>query len=144
MLDDVGLFEEDLFAFCEDVDLAWRGQAAGWTCIYAPQSRIYHRVSATGGGVLASFYNGRNCLAVIARNYPRSLLRRCGRRIVAAQLDIARDALRAWRGEAARARLRGQLAGLVRLPSLWGQRRRIQAGRRVSVEYLDSILARID
>jgi GT2 family glycosyltransferase len=144
MLDDVGLFDESLFAFCEDADLGWRGQTAGWVCIYAPQSRIYHRVSATGGGVLSSFYNGRNCLTVIVKNYPGALLWRYRRRIVAAQLRITGDALRAWRGAAARARLRGQLAGLVRLPFLLAQRRQIQARRRVSVEYLDSILAQID
>ena len=33
----------------------WRGQLLGWTCTYAPQSKIYHKVSATGGGVLASY-----------------------------------------------------------------------------------------
>jgi len=144
MLDEVGLFDEDLFAFCEDVDLAWRGQAAGWPCIYAPRARIYHRVSATGGGGLASFYNGRNCLTVIVKNYPGALLRRHGRRIAAAQIRIAAEALRAWRGAAARARLRGQLAGLARWPVLWAQRREIQARRRASIDYLESILTQID
>lgn len=30
MLEEVGLFDEDFFAYMEDVDLAFRGQLAGW------------------------------------------------------------------------------------------------------------------
>lgn len=144
MLDDVGLFEERLFAFVEDVDLAWRGQAAGWRCIYAPRSLVYHRLSATGGGVLASYYNGRNCLIVLARNYPGELLRKYAGKIVAAQGRIAFEALKAWRGAAARARLRGQLAGFWSLLRVRGERRVLQARRRVPVAYLDSLLTEVD
>lgn len=144
MLDEVGLFDEDFFAFCEDVDLAWRCQLAGWRCIYAPTSVVYHKVSATGGGVLASFYNGRNCLWVVAKDYPGELLRRNWTRIAGAQWRIFRDALRAWRGAAARARMRGQLVGLLTLPRMWPRRRRIKARRRASVEEMASLLTRID
>jgi len=144
MLVDIGLFDEGLFAFCEDIDLGWRGQSAGWECIYSPRSFIYHKLSATGGGVLASYFGGRNCIWVIAKNYPAELYRKYRGRIWAAQWQIARDALHAWRGEAARARLRGQLAGLFGLPAILPKRRQIQAGRRVPIEYLESILTKID
>ena len=144
MFNDIGLFDEDMFAFCEDIDLGWRGQAAGWPCIYAPRSVVYHKVSATGGGVIASYYNGRNCISVIAKNYPTELLRRYGRKIRAAQWKITRDAFEAWRGEAARARLRGQVAGLLNLPRTWSKRRAVQRKRRVSIEYLESILTEVD
>lgn len=144
MLAEIGLFDEDLFAFCEDVDLGWRGQSSGWKCIYSPRSVIYHKVSATGGGVIASYYGGRNCIWVIAKNYPAELYRKYRPKIWAAQWQITRDALRAWRGEAARARLRGQLAGLWGLPRIWPTRRRLQIGRRVSSDYLESILTPVD
>lgn len=135
-----GGFDPRLFMYLEDVDLAWRLQLLGWKALYVPQARIYHMVSATGGGPLASYYVGRNTLWVIARNWPGLLLRRHWPRIVGAQLRIALDALRAWRGEAARARLRGQLAGVAGLPRVWRQRREIQALRRVEVEALESLL----
>lgn len=132
-----GGFDAALFMYMEDVDLAWRLQRLGWRSIYAPDARVYHQLSATGGGVLASYYTGRNTLWVIARNWPGPLLRRHWRAIVAAQLHIARDALRAWRGEAARARLRGQLAGLLGLPRVWRQR---QIDCRVSPDTLEALL----
>lgn len=144
MLADVGLFDEDLFAFCEDVDLGWRGQAAGWQCIYAPRSVVYHKVSATGGGAVASYHTGRNCISVIAKNYPGELLRWYGRQICLAQWKIARDAIKSWRGEAARARLRGQIAGVLGLPRALAKRRVIQQRRRVSIQYLDSVLTEVD
>nr|MBI2905530.1 hypothetical protein [Chloroflexota bacterium] len=43
-------------------------------------------------------------------------------------------------GAAARARLRGQLAGVLALPHLLAKRRAVQAARTVSNDYLESIL----
>jgi GT2 family glycosyltransferase len=142
MLDDVGLFDESFFMYCEDVDLNWRAQLAGWRCWYTPQAVVYHKLSATGGGPIASFYTGRNTLWVVAKNYPGTLLRKYRPRVIAAQWVVTRDALRAWRGQAARARLRGQIAGLLSWPRLAGKRRAIQAARRVPDEYVESLLAR--
>lgn len=140
MLEQIGAFEESFFMYCEDVDLNWRAQLAGWKCVYVPEAVIYHHLSATGGGPLSSFHVGRNTLWVLARNYPADLWRRHWREIVRGQWRIARDALRAWRGAAARARLRGQIAGLVGLWRWCRARRSIQAGRRVTDAYLESIL----
>lgn len=140
MLDKVGLFDKDFFAFCEDVDLAWRAQLAGWKCIYVPKAIVYHKLSATGGGKIASYYCGRNFIYIIAKDYPTPLLRKYWWSIFRAQLSIAWEALKAWRGEAARARLRGQLAAILGLPKMLAKRRRVRKSRCVSDEYLESIL----
>ena len=140
MLDDVGMFDESFFMYCEDVDLNWRSQLAGWRCWYTPGAIVYHKLSATGGGPIASYHTGRNTLWVVAKNYPGALLRKYWRCILRAQWDVTRDALRAWRGEAARARLRGQLAGLLGWPKMLGKRRAIQAGRQVTDEHVEALL----
>jgi GT2 family glycosyltransferase len=141
MLDDVGLFDESFFMYCEDVDLNWRAQLAGWRCWYTPEAVVYHKLSATGGGPIASYYTGRNTLWVIAKNYPDALLREHWQRVLHAQWHIACDALRAWRGEAARARLRGQLAGFLGWPKMRREGQAIQAARRVPDEYVESLLS---
>ena len=141
MLDDVGMFDEAFFMYCEDVDLNWRAQLAGWRCWYAPDAIVYHKLSATGGGPIASFYTGRNTLWVIVKNYPGALLRKHWYRIVRAQCRIARDALRAWRGAAARARLRGQCAGIVGWYRMIKVRRAIQSSRRVPDAYIEGLLS---
>ncbi len=144
LLDQVGILDRDFFFSCEDVDLAWRAQLTGWRCVYAPRAIVYHKLSATGGGATASFYDGRNMIYLLAKDYPGDLWRTHGWAILRAQLRITAEALRAWRGEAARARLRGQLAGLLGLGPMLRKRRAVQASRTVSRAYLEEILTPID
>ncbi len=72
MLNDIGVFDDDFFAYLEDVDLAWRAQWAGWQAVYVPASRVMHHHSATSGEG-SPFKNrllGRNKVWLIAKNYP--------------------------------------------------------------------------
>lgn len=131
-----GPLDPALFMYCEDVDLNWRLQLAGYRCVFAPTARIYHHLSATGGGPFASYWVGRNLLLVLAKNYPLPLLRRYWPRIIAVYTGRAWRALRAWRGAAARATLRGMLAALPLLPHFWRQRHHLPAS--------DPALARIE
>ncbi|MGQ9803500.1 MAG: glycosyltransferase family 2 protein [Anaerolineae bacterium] len=140
MLDEVGLLDEDFFYSCEDVDLAWRAQLAGWRCVYAPRAVVYHKLSATGGGVTASFYDGRNFIYLLVKDYPGDLWRRYWRAVLRAQFHLAWEALRSWRGAAARARLRGMLAGILGIPRMLRKRRAVQRTRRVDTAYLLSVL----
>lgn len=140
MLDQIGMLDDDFFFSGEDVDLGWRAQLTGWRCLYVPTAVVYHHLSATGGGVTASYYDGRNLIFILAKNYPTELWRKYGRRVLRAQFRLAWEALKAWRGAAARARLRGMLAGLIGLPRIWPKRRQIQAMRTVSIADLERIL----
>jgi hypothetical protein len=98
-------------------------------------------LAATGGGPTASFYDGRNMIWVIAKNYPGSLWGRHWRKVIQAQLRITGEALRAWRGAAARAKLCGQLAGLLGLPKMLRKRQAIQSSRCISdADLLSSLL----
>ncbi len=112
MWDQLGGFDERLFMWLEDVDLAWRAQDAGWKCVFVPEARVYHHLSATGGGATASYYVGRNTVLIHRWRLTAADWRRHGGAILAAHARVVSDALRAWRGEAARARLRGVWDGL--------------------------------
>lgn len=142
MLDEIGLFDEDLQFNCEDVDLNWRARLAGYECVFAPKAIVYHMLSASGGGAFASYYVGRNFIAVLAKNYPGALWRKYRGEIFAAQFAITRDALKHWRGESARARLRGQLAGIFALPRYLKKRQAVQAMKRISDGEIEQLLAR--
>lgn len=136
----LGGFDEDFWMYLEDVDFGFRARLAGWEAVFAPRARVYHHLSASGGDALASYYVGRNTIWLIAKNMPRSLLRRNALAILCSQLAITLDALRHWRGEAARARLRGQLAGLIGLPQQLQKRRTIQPRRQIEDEDLAQML----
>jgi GT2 family glycosyltransferase len=72
--DAVGLLDEGLFAYVEDVDLALRARSAGFEIVLAPDARAWHRVSASTGGEAASthtlYYGVRNTVTVLERQRP--------------------------------------------------------------------------
>ena len=141
MLDEVGLLDEDFFFSFEDVDLAWRAQLAGWRCVFEPRAIVYHKLKASGGGATASFYDGRNRIYTIAKNYPTDLWRDHRREVVAAQWTLIKAAARAWRGAAARATLRGIVAGILGIPRMLRKRRSVQATRAtVDRVYLERLM----
>lgn len=140
LLEQIGYLDDSYFFSCEDVDLGWRINLAGWRVLYLPTAIVYHKLKATGGSVTGSYYDGRNFLYLIIKNMPASLLRRHWRLILAGQWRITWEALRHWRGEAARARLRGQFAGISHIPWLLPKRRQVQSLRRLDD---DSLMARL-
>lgn len=76
MLDQVGFFAEEFFAYCEDTDLGLRGIRAGWNSRLAPDAIVYHKYSATAGSFspFKLFLVERNHFWTAARNFPPLLL----------------------------------------------------------------------
>lgn len=72
MLEEIGLFDKDFFAYLEDVDLAWRAQWAGWRALSVPTARVLHFHSGTAveGSPFKNRLLGRNKVWLIAKNYP--------------------------------------------------------------------------
>lgn len=145
MIEEIGFLDDDFFFSCEDIDLAWRAHLHGWKVIYEPKAVVYHKLKASAGkSVTSSYYDGRNFLYLIWKNYPTNLLRQNWQSILKTQLRISGEALRSWRGAAARARLRGQLAGLLGVWKMWPKRRQIQAQRQADDETVMSLLTPVD
>src|SRR4051794_25474166 len=69
-VDDVGQFDEDLFVYYEDLELAWRGAERGWRYRTVPTSVVRHVHAATSGrgSPLKQYYDERNRLVVLARH----------------------------------------------------------------------------
>jgi GT2 family glycosyltransferase len=131
MLDEVGLFDEDYFIYLEDVDLAWRGQAAGWRCAYVPTARVYHVHSATmqEGSPFKNYLLGRNKWWTIFKDYPHPQL------LIYLPLILAYDLMAVGFGLVTRRDvhgLRGRLAALKTLPTLYRKRRALQTGSHYS------------
>lgn len=79
MLDEIGLYDEDFFAYMEDVDLCIRARLAGYRCLAVPSAIVYHVGSATSGGSASAFsvrLTTRNLLTVILKNMPAAMLPR--------------------------------------------------------------------
>jgi GT2 family glycosyltransferase len=88
LFDDVGFFDEDFFAYLEDVDFNLRASRAGKYCYYVPEAIVYHIGSATTGSKFNSLtikLSTRNSFYILAKNYPFFLLIRYGHLIVVYQ-----------------------------------------------------------
>jgi GT2 family glycosyltransferase len=139
-LEQVGPFDEDFFAFYEDIDWDFRAQLAGFSCRYVPTAVGYHMGSPTIGHGLTDFtryHLWRNTLWIIVKDMPAgALLRHAPQLALGQTINLAvavRDRklgiwLRVWRD------------ALLGLPNVLRKRREVQAQRRIDLRALDALM----
>jgi GT2 family glycosyltransferase len=69
----VGYFDENFFAYMEDVDLGYRAKIYGFKSVYCSDAVVYHHVSATSGSRYNAFkirLAARNNIYVAYKNMP--------------------------------------------------------------------------
>lgn len=145
MLDEIGAFDEDFFAYADDADLGMRARCAGWRARYAPWAVVHHHRGATMGKLnpkrIALIERNRVWLAV--KHFPLWLLLLnpffYGLRVLSGVV-----AGLTGKGEAGQARgirakmelglalLAADWAALRGLPSMWRKRRAWRTRRRLS------------
>ncbi|MBJ6802446.1 glycosyltransferase family 2 protein [Geomonas propionica] len=132
MLEKVGFFDSDFFAYYEDLDLAWRGRLAGWRGVTAPAAVVHHVHSATSGKMspFTVYHVQRNKWFVLIKDWPALLLLRFLPKIVLFDLAALLLAILRGRGGAA---LRARRDVIRNLPRLLAQRKAIQRVRRIDV-----------
>lgn len=76
MIEEIGFFDEDFFAYCEDSDLGLRGRLAGWKAVYSPKAVVRHLYSQTGGrySSFKAYLVERNHFWLAIKNFPVELL----------------------------------------------------------------------
>lgn len=65
VIENIGLYDHEYFLYMEDVDFCKRVLNNGYKLMYVPQSKIYHKVSASTGGKVSPmvvYYMTRNRL----------------------------------------------------------------------------------
>jgi GT2 family glycosyltransferase len=132
MLDEVGLFDEDFVSYCEDGDLSFRAQLAGYRCFYVPGAVVYHMGSASTGGKrspTATRLGSRNSFSLLVKNLPLSAVPHILPFFLAGQL--ARTITAAATGSL-RAHLEGLAGAWHHLPLMLRKRAEIQKRKRLS------------
>lgn len=139
MLEQIGLFDEDFFAYYEDVDLSFRAQLAGWKVGYVPGAVAYHEIGATSGDIkgFTTYQTMKNLPMLMVKNVPGKLFWRIEPRFELAYWSFFFSAVGRGQGWPA---LKGYLMAVVLTPKKLFQRRRIQRNRKVSIGYISSIL----
>ena len=140
-LRDVGMFDERLFLYYEDLELSLRGAEHGWRYRYVPASTVRHAhaASAIEGSALSQHYNERNRLLVTTRHPSSpSVAAQASRFFRTTGSYAARDIIApVLRGEPpepsiVRARVRSFAGFLRRAPSMRRSRGKVLAAERVS------------
>jgi hypothetical protein len=130
-LRDVGLFDERLFLYYEDLELSLRGAKRGWRYRYEPRSVVRHRVGATSlhGSPATERYKERNRLLVLARHFPTRVAAVAAVRFLLSTASYARRDMvapllqgRRPRNELVLNRMRAFGGFLRLLPSMWRDR----------------------
>ncbi len=145
MLDEIGGFDEDLFAYGDDAELGLRARVAGWKCLYIPSAVVRHHRGSTLG--LRSSRRleliERNRVLLAAKLFPWSLLwlngvyyaLRLGAGAWAALMGHGEvGKFPGWRGkiQAALAMLKGDWEALLLLPRMLAKRRDVERIRKLS------------
>ncbi len=126
-----GGFDEDLFCYMEDVDLAFRLRLLGERCLYVPAARVLHVGSGITGhrSDFSTYHGHRNMVWVFLQNMPGPLLWRY--LPVFTLANVAALAVGLLRGQFLTI-VKAKTHALRQLRRCMGKRKAIQAGRRIS------------
>ena len=136
---DIGLFDEDFFAYYEDVDVSFRAQLAGWKVVYTPDAIAYHKQGATSRKIpgFTVYQIFKNSPMLFIKNVPRQLLFTVGVRFYLSYWLMLANAIVKGNGKPA---LKGAWMGFILSFKKLGERQQIQKDKRVSADYIKSIL----
>lgn len=139
MLRSVGLFDEDFFAYYEDVDISYRAQLAGWEVVYEPRAIAYHHIGGTSSKLkdFTVFHTFKNLPMMIIKNTPRSLLPSVVPRFTIAYISFLVSAVLRGQGWPA---IKGLGRFIYLLPKKIHERNIIQHHKKVTDSYISSIL----
>lgn len=143
MLDDIGLFDSDYFAYLEDVDIGLRAQSAGYKCLYVPSAIMYHLgCGTTGSGYhpLVVRLSSQNNWNTIVKNIPLPLLLKFMPQIIYWQAFYF--AVVIVRGGQVVPWLEGTARALLLLPKMLKKRAEINKRRAVPLSYLEEVIVR--
>ena len=142
VFDKVGLFDEDFFAYYEDVDFSFRMQLEGYKCYYNPKAVCYHKRGATTNSKMGfqTTLCEQNLIALRIKNYPAAMLLKRFPLFIFARIKRYFQFLTGHSFLLFTCAVKGYLKGIMKIPESLSKRKKIQSKRKVSTEYIESIL----
>lgn len=139
IFEDIGLFDETFFAYYEDVDISFRAQLAGWKVYYTNDAVAYHEQGGTSKKIpgFTTYKTFKNLPLLFVKNVPRGLLFKIGIRFFIAYWLIFFNTIK---NRSVAYAIKGWLASIYFLPGAVVKRFSIQKNKRVSTEYINSII----
>ncbi|MBP2436508.1 glycosyltransferase family 2 protein [Microbacterium amylolyticum] len=137
---EIGAFDEQFFAYFEDVDVGFRARLAGHEIVYDPAALAFHRIGATSGRIpgFTVRQTFKNLPLLLVKNVPRGLRYRIFPRFALLLTMMLAKSIVTGGGRHSIAGLR-QAFRLVRGHGR-RERRLIQGGRVASTADIDALL----
>jgi GT2 family glycosyltransferase len=138
-LKEVGILDDDFFAYYEDVDMSFRLQLNGWKVGYLPTSIVYHAYNTTSSKIkgFTTYQTIKNLPWVLVKNVPARLFAGVAIRFSLAYAMFIGRAFMRGQGWWA---IKAYFKMLSLIPKKIGERRKIQTHRKVDSEYISSIM----
>jgi GT2 family glycosyltransferase len=139
MLRQIGLFDEDFFAYYEDVDISLRAQLRGWRIYYQPKAKVRHKIGTTSAKMpgFTTYMTIKNMPWLFWKNVPLVKLVSMLPKFCIAYTSIVLSAL--LRGDFVPVFKGLAVANLLMPKKLW-QRRLNQSAKTVSNQYFNSLI----
>jgi GT2 family glycosyltransferase len=139
LLRQIGLFDEEFFAYYEDVDMSFRAQLRGWKTYYEPKAVAYHHVGGTSSkmGDFARYHSLKNFYYLYAKNMPATLYWKYLPKFLLGAALITGNSLKRLQFMPL---IKAYARVVITIPSMAWKRWHIQRRRTVSSDYIDSIL----
>lgn len=71
LIEKIGLFDDDFVSYFEESDFCWRAWLAGYTVLYFPGAKIYHKLGMTSKRMLQTdinFHSSKNRILALLKN----------------------------------------------------------------------------
>jgi GT2 family glycosyltransferase len=136
------IFDERMFMYLEDVDLAARATVLGWDNYLVPGARATHMGSASSGKNpgFSLYMTFRNNSAMLFKNFPLKMLVRMSPAVLRGDIDTIKVLWRTGQKPAARKVIKGRAAGIVRLPLFIAKHRAMRKQARLPKAYLWNLM----
>lgn len=139
LFNQIGLFDESLFAYYEDVDISFRAQLFSWKVYYTADAIAYHKRGASSNNIpgFTVYQTFKNLPLILVKNVPRGLLFKISRRFIVAYTLMF---LKTIRSRTVFYALKGMLRSMSLLPKKMKERSHIQKYKTASSADIESIL----
>lgn len=131
-------FDEAMFMYLEDVDVATRATVMGWDNYLVSGASAYHMGSASSGKNpnYSLYMTFRNNTGVLIKNLPFRILIRVWPKVIRGDIDTVRQLRRMGKQSASWALIKGRLVGILRAPIFMLKRAKVLHKKQISNDYL--------
>lgn len=138
------IFDEAMFMYLEDIDLAARATILSWDNYLVPGARAYHMGSASSsknpGFSLYMTFRNNSCM--LFKNFSFMMILRILPKLIRGDIDTIRTLRKIGKKSASYKVIKGRLVGLLRLPVFSLKRIKMRKRAQVDERYLWTLMRR--